>query len=156
MRQRRRRERGAALLEFAMALPFALTLFLGISDFSVYFWLQAQMEETARHTAGKIAPSLDGYATADATALSSMEHSLAESVRRETGAPELAISLSRHYACPSADGSEKNLTAEPQLCPGERVYLRVASDRAVTPLLGPLRLLGFPKTAFSRHFIRLR
>lgn len=152
----RRRQQGAALLEFAMALPFALTLFLGLSDFSLYFWKQTRMEEAARLTAAKIAPALDGYAAADGPSLSLFSRTLEETVRQESGFANLRLSLSRHYACPLTDGAEKILTAEPQLCPGERVYLRVASDQPVAPLLAPLRLLGFPQTAFSRHFVRLR
>ena len=152
----RRKQRGAALLEFAMALPFALTLFVGISDFSVYFWSQTRMEEIARLTVNRMTPGLTGYATATDAALTQLSRSLEETIRRDSGVADVSLALSRHFACPLADGKEKNLTVEPQLCEGERVYLRVASDRAVAPLLGPLRLLGYPKTAFSRHFIRVR
>ena len=152
----RGRQRGAALLEFAVALPFALTIFLGISDFSVYFWSQTQMEEVARFAANRIAPDLPVYAAATDTSLAEFARTLQDAVRKDSGRPEVTVALSRHFACPLADGKEKNVTAEPQLCEGERVYLRVVSDRAVAPLLGPLRLLGFPKTAFSRHVIRVR
>ena len=152
----RRRQRGAALLEFAMALPFALTLFLGISDFSIYFWSQTRMEEIARLTVSRMMPGLAGYAFASDAALTQLTRSLEETIRRESGVADVTLGLSRQFACPLADGKEKNVTAEPQLCEGERVYLRVVSDRAVAPLLGPLRLLGFPKTAFSRHVIRVR
>jgi Flp pilus assembly protein TadG len=152
----RGRQRGAALLEFAVALPFALTIFLGISDFSVYFWSQTQMEEVARFAANRIAPDLPAYAAATDKALEELAHSLQDAVRKDSGRPEVTVALSRQFACPLADGKEKNVTAEPQLCEGERVYLRVVSDRAVAPLLGPLRLLGFPKTAFSRHVVRVR
>ena len=155
MRNRDRR-RGAALLEFAVALPFALTVFLGISDFSVYFWSQTQMEEVARFAASRIAADLPAYAAATGPSLTESARILEESVRRDSGRPEVTVALSRHFACPLADGKEKNLTAEPQLCEGERVYLRVVADRAVAPLLGPLRLLGYPKTAFSRHVVRVR
>lgn len=153
---RRRRRRGAALLEFAIALPFALTLFLGISDFSIYFWSQTRMEEIARLTVSRMTPGLPGYASASDAALTQFTRSLEETIRRDSGVADVSLALSRHFACPLADGKEKNVTAEPQLCEGERVYLRVVSDRAVAPLLGPLRLLGFPKTAFSRHVIRVR
>lgn len=153
---RRGRRHGAALLEFAMALPFALTIFLGISDFSLYFWSQTRMEDLARIAVTRMTPGLGGYANVSDTALAEFARSLESTVRRDSGVNDVSLALSRHFACPLADGREKKLTAEPQLCEGERVYLRVASDRAVTPLLGPLRLLGYPKTAFSRHFIRVR
>jgi hypothetical protein len=153
---RRNRRRGAALMEFAMALPFAITLFLGIGDFVVYFWQQTRMEELARLTSAKIAPALAGYAAADTDTLARAARTLQETVRTESGQNAVSIQISRHYACPLPNGSEKNLTSSPQLCDGERVYLRVASDQAVTPLFGPLRLLGYPQTAFSRHFLRIR
>lgn len=152
----RRRQRGAALLEFAMGLPFALTIFIGISDLSVYFWFQTQMEEVARMAAARVAPDLPAYATATEKGLAEFAIAVRDSVRRDSGHPEIDVTLTRHFACPLPDGKQKNLTTEPQLCDGERVYLRVVSDRAVAPLLGPLRLLGYPKTAFSRHVIRIR
>ena len=148
--------RGAALVEFAMGLPIALTIFIGLSDLSVYFWSQTQMEEVSRMAAARIAPDVAAYASADEKGLAELALSVREFVRRDSGRPELNVALTRHFACPLPDGKEKNLTAEPQLCDGERVYLRVVSDRAVAPLLGPLRLLGFPQTAFSRHVIRIR
>ncbi len=151
-----KRERGGAILEFAMALPFALTLFIGIGDFSVYFWRQTQMEETARLTASKIAPDASGYVAADAAALLLFSQSLQDQVRTESGISGMMIALTRQYACPLANGADQELTSEAQQCPGERVYLRVNSDDAVEPLLGPLRWMGFPKSAFSRHVIRIR
>lgn len=150
------KRRGGALLEFAMALPFALTLFIGIGDFSVYFWRQTQMEEISRLTASKIAPAVAGYLTADAAGLLQSSQSLQDQVRSESGVKSMTIALTRYYACPLADGADRELTGAAQQCPGERVYLRVNSDDAVEPLLGPLRWLGFPKTAFSRHVIRIR
>ena len=151
-----KKRRGGALLEFAMALPFALTLFIGIGDFSVYFWCQTQMEETSRLTASKIAPAVAGYLTADAAGLLRASQSLQDQVRAESGVKSMTIALTRYYACPLADGADRELTGDAQQCPGERVYLRVNSDDAVEPLLGPLRWLGFPKSAFSRHVIRIR
>jgi len=150
-----KRERGAALLEFAMALPFALTLFIGIGDFSVYFWRQTQMEETARLTAAKISPVTDAYLSADAEALLRFNQALQEQVRKESGIRGMTIILQRQYACPLADGGDQELTAQARACPGERVYLRVAADDAVEPMLGPLRLMGYPKSAFSRHVMRI-
>ncbi|MBI2685295.1 MAG: pilus assembly protein [Acidobacteria bacterium] len=153
---RNRSARGAALIEFAIALPFTLTLFIGIGDFTAYFWSQTQMEEVARLALSRIVPALDGYASADAGSFEKYENTIQESLRRETGRKELAIKLSRHYACPLPSGAEQNLFTEPQLCQGERVYLRVASDQPVAPLLAPLRLIGYPSRAFSRHVIRIR
>ncbi|MFN0104333.1 MAG: TadE/TadG family type IV pilus assembly protein [Bryobacteraceae bacterium] len=150
------KDHGAALLEFAMALPFALILFIGIGDFSVYFWRQTQMEEAARLTVAKLAPSFPGYVAADADSLLRFSQALQEEVRNESGINRITVALSRQYACPQASGTEREPTAQPQLCSGERIYLRVASDDPVEPLLGPLRWMGFPKTAFSRHVIRIR
>jgi hypothetical protein len=153
---RRQRQTGGAILEFAIALPFALSVFLGIGDFSIYFWRQVQMEEVARIALATVVPSRDGYANADSDALHRFEQVLQNAVRAETGDGTVRIHLSHHYACPLPNGTEKSLTASPQLCAGERVYLRMAGDRAVSPLFGPLRLLGYPSTAFTRHFVRLR
>ena len=150
------KERGAALIEFAVALPFALILFIGIGDFSVYFWRQNQMEEAARLTASKIAPALAEYASADAETLHRFSQSLQEEVRKESGVTGMTVALTRHYACPLASGAERELTAEPKQCSSERAYLRVVSDDPMEPLLGPLRAFGFPKTAFSRHVMRIR
>ena len=152
----RRNQRGAALLEFAVALPFSLMLFIGISDFSVYFWRQTQMEEAARMTAARITPSLAGYAAAGAEALHLYSQTLQEEVRKESGVKKMTIALTRDYACPLPSGAEQETTKDPRQCKDERVYLRIASDDPVEPLLGPLRALGFPKSAFSRHVIRLR
>jgi len=150
------KERGAALVEFAVALPFALILFIGIGDFSVYFWRQNQMEEAARLTTSKIAPALAGYASADAEVLHRFSQSLQEEVRKESGLNGMTIALTRHYACPLANGAEQELTAEPTQCTAERAYLGVVSDDPVEPMLGPLRAFGFPRTAFSRHMVRLQ
>jgi hypothetical protein len=151
----RRIQRGAALLEFAVALPFSLMLFVGIGDFSAYFWHQTQMEEAARMTAARIAPALAGYAAADAEALHRYAQVLQDEVRKESGVRKMTIALSRDYACPLPSGAEQKATPESRQCKDERVYLRIASDDPVEPLLGPLRALGFPKTAFSRHVVRL-
>ena len=149
----RRKQRGAALLEFAMALPFALTLFIGISDFSIYFWRQTEMEDVARLTAAKLPQNL---ATATAGALQNESRTLQSELRKVSGRQTLDLKLTRLYACPLATGGEVELTSEPGNCANERVYLRVANDYPVEPILGPLRWLGFPKTAFSRHVVRLR
>ena len=153
---KQRKNRGAVLLEFAVALPFALTLFIGIADFSAYFWRQTQMEEVARIAVARMTPALGGYAAADAETLHRFTLSLQEDVRGDSGLPNLTVELTRQYACPLTSGADQELTSEPQLCTGERVYLRVASHYAVEPLLGPLRSMGFPETAFSRHVIRIR
>lgn len=153
---RKRTLRGAALVEFAMALPFAMTVFIGIGDFSVYFWRQTQMEEVARIAASEIAPEIANLADAAPDALARFSQSLRESAAKASGIDGLNLALTRQYACPLPSGADRNLTAEPQLCPGERVYLRVTGDRAVEPLLAPLRLIGYPKTAFTRHVIRVR
>lgn len=152
----RRKQRGAALLEFAVALPFSLMLFIGIGDFSVYFWRQTQMEEVARMTAARITPALAGYAAADGEALHQYSQILQEEIRKETGSRKMTIALTRDYACPLTSGAEEESTNVSRQCTDERVYLRIASDDPVAPLLGPLRAFGFPKTTFSRHVIRLR
>ncbi len=152
----RHRKRGAALLEFAMGLPIALFVFVGIGDFAAYFWHQVRMEEAARATVARITPNLEGYAVAPSDALAGFAQTLQIAVRQETGLDRFSVNLSRHYACPTSTGAEHLLSPEPQLCSGERVYLRIATDQAVEPLLGPLRWMGFPKAAFSRHMIRIR
>ena len=152
----RRTQRGAALLEFAVALPFSLMLFVGISDFSVYFWRQSQMEETARLALIKISPALPQYAAADIDALHRYAHALQDQIRSESGSTTLTIALTRDYACPTATGEEQPSTEIPTHCKDERAYLRIAGDTPVAPMFTPLRAIGFPKTAFSRHVIRLR
>jgi hypothetical protein len=152
----RRRQRGGALLEFAMVLPFSVMLFLGIGDFGVFFWRQTQMEEVERLAVRRVDSAPAGYATADEKALAGFGRLLEEDVRRDSGFPHVTLTLSRHYTCPLASGGERELTDRPQLCANERVYLRIASDQAVSPLLQPLRWMGFPETAFSRHFVRIR
>jgi hypothetical protein len=149
-------QRGAALLEFAIALPFAITLFLGISDFSIFFWRQAQMEETARLAIARILPSRPGFADAAPPDFLRFSQILEQDLRRLSGNPKIALELTRHYACPLADGSEPSLSSEPHQCLNERVYLRLAASEAIDPIVGPLRWAGFPKATFSRHFIRLR
>jgi hypothetical protein len=148
--------RGAALLEFAMALPFALILFIGIGDFSIYFWRQTAMEEASRLAAAQIAPALKDYLAADAAALHRLSRNLQAQVRTGSGIDNMTISLTRHYACPLPAGGERLPTAEPEHCRSERVYLRMANDDAAEPILTPLRWIGFPKSSFSRHVIRIR
>ena len=114
------------------------------------------MEELARIVLATVVPSRDGYADANRDTLDRFERVLQNAVHAETGDGSVRIHLSHHYACPLPDGKEKSLTTSPQLCEGERVYLRMAGDRAVSPMFGPLRLLGYPSTAFTRHFVRLR
>lgn len=150
------RRRGAALLEFAMALPFALTLFVGIGDFSVYFWRQVQMEELARGVHRSITAAANTYAAADTSAFESLARAAEAEVRRLSDNPGLSVRLSRHYACPQVDGNESELSDRAVLCPGERTYLRVQTEQPVAPLLAPLRALGYPATAFSRHVLRLQ
>lgn len=152
----RRRQRGAALLEFAMGLPVALFVFVGIGDFAAYFWHQVRMEEAARATVARISPNLDGYAASSADALPGFAQTLQVAIRQESGLDRFSVTLSRHYACPTPTGTEQLVSPEPQLCSGERVYLRIATDHPVEPLLGPLRWIGYPKSAFSRHMIRIR
>lgn len=150
------RRRGAALLEFAVALPFALILFVGIGDFSVYFWRQTEMEEIARGLHQAIFASADSYASAAGSQLETLAHSLETDVRRRTGTPDLTVQLSRHYACPQAEGAENELSAVSRPCAGERIYLRVQAEKPAAPMLTPLRRLGYPTAAFSRHVLRLR
>jgi len=152
----RRTQRGAALLEFAVALPFSLMLFVGISDFSVYFWRQSQMEETARLALAKISPALARYAAADTETLRRYAQTLQQEARLESGANTMTIALTRDYACPTATGGEQPSTGIPTHCKDERAYLRLAGDAPVSPMLTPLSAVGFPKTAFSRHVIRLQ
>jgi len=150
------RRRGAALIEFAIGLPFALMLFIGISDFTGYFWQQVRMEEVARWVHGRMAPTLDGYARADRETMARLALDLQAEAQKDLAMSDLRVTLSRHYACPLPTGGEKKLTDAAQLCDGERVYLRVVSDRDVAPLFAPLRQLGYPRTSFSRHFLRIR
>jgi hypothetical protein len=148
--------RGAALLEFAMALPFALTLFLGIGDFSVFFWRQMQMEDTARLAVSRIHPNRPGFAAAAPEDFRRFASLLEQDLRLTANLPNLTVRLTRHYTCPFADGTEPPLSDLPTNCRNERVYLRLAASDPVDPILGPLRWAGFPKATFSHHFIRLR
>lgn len=150
------RRRGAALLEFAMALPFALTLFVGISDFTIYFWRQVQMEEIARGLHQRIAATPAAYSAATAGELDGLARTMEADARRWSGAPQLAVQFSRHYACPQAGGQETGMAASPLPCADQRVYLRVQAEQPVAPLFAPLRALGYPAAAFSRHVLRLR
>lgn len=152
----KRGNRGAALLEFAMALPFALTVFLGIGDFSIFFWRQTEMEEIARLLTSQIAAESAQWVQADEKSLARLSESFRESVKEKTGHPRLALTFTRQYACPSPGGDEQTATALPQNCVGERIYLRVESDEVIEPIFKPLQWTGFPKTAFSRHVLRLR
>lgn len=153
---RNRTRRGGALIEFAIVLPFAVMLFVGIGDFGVYFWRLTQMEEVARLAVTRVNEAPAAYAAADEPALLRYTSQLEQDVRRDSGFPDVAVTLSRQYACPSAAGAEEKLFPEPQLCQGERVYVQVAGEHAVSPLLQPLVWMGFPKSAFSRHFMRIR
>lgn len=151
-----RSRRGGALVEFAIVLPFSVTLFLGIGDFGLYFWRMTQMEEVARLAVTRVQAAPAAYAAADEPALLRYTSQMEQDVRRDSGLPELTLALARRYACPSPEGAEEKLFPEPQLCQGERVYLQVAGEHAVSPLLQPLAWMGFPKSAFSRHFLRIR
>lgn len=153
---RHRGRRGAALMEFAMALPFALTLFIGIADFSVYFWRQTQMEEVARFTAAQIGPLATGYLAADEAGLQRYARLLESDAQAAFARKNLRIGLSRQYACPLPTGAEESLSPDPRGCPAERVYLRVTGDENLEPILRPLRAMGYPKSSFWRHVIRLR
>lgn len=151
-----RSRRGGALIEFAIALPFSVTLFLGIGDFGLYFWRLTQMEEAVRFAVSRVNAAPAAYAAADEPALLRYASQLENDVRLDSGYPEIAVTLSRQFACPSSTGSEDKLSPEPQLCQGERVYLQIAGEHAVSPLLQPLAWMGFPKSALSRHFLRIR
>jgi hypothetical protein len=150
------RTRGAALLEFAMALPFALILFIGIGDFTAYFWRLTQMEEVARSTVSKINPALAHYASMDDNTLHRSAQTLQEAVQKDFGVGGTTVLLTRGYACPLSSGGDQDLTPEPKGCKNERIYLKVASNKVVEPFLSPLRMLSFPTTAFSRHVMRIR
>ena len=150
------RQRGAALLEFAVALPFSLLLFIGIGDFSVYFWRQTQIEEIVRLASAKIVPAPSRYAAADARALFSYAQLLQGEIRQESGPETMTIALTRDYACPEPSGGERQSTAAPSQCKDERIYLGITAENPVGPLLSPLRALGYPKTTFARHVIRLQ
>lgn len=57
---RRRRQRGAAAVEFALILPLLLIMLLGIIDFGLYFFNDLQLTHVARDAArylsvGKVA-----------------------------------------------------------------------------------------------------
>lgn len=149
----RSRQRGAALIEFALALPFALTLFVGIGDFSVYFWRLTKMEEVARIATAKLITS---PLLANAASLESLQQSLQAELRQDSGNRSLTISLELAYACPDASGGEISLSPQPRHCPGERHYLRLNGEDTADPMLLPLRSMGFPRTVFTRHAVRIR
>lgn len=153
---RQRKRRGAALLEFAMALPFALTLFVGIGDFSVFFWRQTELEEVARDAAAKITRDVTSYTGADAGQFELLSRNLQEQLRTTSRRPQLTVELNRQYVCPLTSGAEQDTAGAPLHCTDERIYLRLAARDPVDPLLRPLRSLGFPGAAISRHAIRLR
>lgn len=152
----RNRRRGAALLEFAVSLPFALGLFIGIGDFSAFFWRQTRLEDANRAAGQRVLTALSAYASIDSPAVEQRGWALEAEMRRSAEFADARLTLFRHFACPTEAGAEHALTAVPQLCPGERVYVEVAIGQPVEPLLAPLSWLGYPKQAFSRHMIRVR
>jgi hypothetical protein len=152
----RRRERGAALLEFALAMPFAVLLFAGIADFGGFFWQQAQMEEVSRRAAARIGAARTGYATAGERETQGFAGNLETELRQESGRKGLRVQYQRRYACPEADGGERELRTGAANCPGERVYVTLQVSEPTAPLLSGLRHLGFPRSAESRHAIRVR
>lgn len=151
----KRSVRGGALLEFAMALPFALILFLLIGDFALFFWRQAQMEEVSRAVAAQISPERTRYLPADDAGLRHLADGLRVKLQSHGGHESLAILLHRRYACPLLEGGEEAPTAAARQCAGERVYLRVECEETLQPLFRPLLAWGYPERAFSRHTLRL-
>jgi TadE-like protein len=150
------RRRGAALLEFAVSLPFALGLFIGIGDFSAFFWRQTRLEEANRTAVHRVLAAAPAYASIDAPAVEQRGWALEAEMRQAAEFSSARLTLFRHFACPTEAGAEHALTAVPQLCPGERVYLEVAIGQPVEPLLAPLSWIGYPKQAASRHMVRIR
>jgi len=150
------RRRGAALLEFAVSLPFALGLFIGIGDFSAFFWRQTRLEEANRTAVQRILSAAPAYAAIDSQAVEQRGWALEAEMRQADEFSSARLSLFRHFACPTEAGAEHALTAVPQRCPGERVYVEVAIGQPVEPLLAPLSCIGYPKQASSRHLIRIR
>lgn len=151
-----RRRRGAALLEFALSLPFALLLFVGIGDFSAFFWHQLRLEEASRDTIGRILPERAALVTADATGLAVRGHALENTLHQQTKLANANLALHHLYACPTATGAERAPTPAPQRCPGERVYLEIRIGQPVDPLLRPLLWMGYPRAAVARHLLRIR
>ena len=54
-RDRTRRERGAAAVEFALVFPLLLTIVLGITEFGIAFSTQARISQAAREAARTMA-----------------------------------------------------------------------------------------------------
>ncbi len=152
----RKRERGAALLEFAVAMPFALLLFAGIADFGGYFWQQTELEALSRRAAGRVGPARAGWAGAGEQEFQSYAANLETELRGKSGRKGLAVRSERRYACPDSGGGERELGAAATGCAGERVYVVMRVSEATAPLLGALRRVGFPAAAESRHTLRVR
>lgn len=153
---RNRHRRGAALLEFAMALPVAILLFAGIVDFSVFFWKQTEMEESARRVTRSILPAGEAYAAAGEDTMKRYVRTLEADLHRDSRFTNVSVSLERQYACPTASGAEEAPALFQRNCPGERIYLRIANTAPVEPILAPLAWMGFPKQTFTRHTLRVR
>jgi hypothetical protein len=149
-------ERGAALLEFAMAMPFALLLFAGIADFGGYFWQQTELEALSRRAAARIGPARAGWAAAGEREFQSYASNLETELRGESGRKGLRVQSERRYSCPDSGGGERELGAAATGCAGERVYVAMRVSEATAPLLGGLRHIGFPPAAECRHTLRVR
>jgi Flp pilus assembly protein TadG len=61
-----RKERGAAALEFALALPLLMTLVLGLIDFGYLFYLQLVVQNAAREGARAGSLFIDGRSVTEA------------------------------------------------------------------------------------------
>lgn len=69
-----RRQKGAALIELAVSLPFVVLLFIGLLDLTIFFYQRTQVQLTLHNAAQSIIKNRAAYS--DATALDRLANEL--------------------------------------------------------------------------------
>lgn len=152
---RKRTRQGAAILEFALALPVAILLFLSLADFSLLFLQQARLEIAARTLAGQIAHHARNT-RADSRALQSFaDLALRSQELKEWTPADITVLAHRHYTCPLEGGGESKLMPERPGCQEERTYISVSLSAMTEPVVRPLTFTGFPRQILSRLTLRI-
>ena len=94
-RNRRHRQRGAALVEFALVLPLLLTLVLGAIDWGWYFFIDQLVTNAAREGArsGTMLPPTSTDSDAAAAAMSASKNSLTSVKLKTTGVSATTVTV---------------------------------------------------------------
>lgn len=148
------RQRGNALLEFALAFPMLIALLVGIVDFSRLFSLRTTLGSAARMGAQEVMLNYSAWTAtgANITTLASNASAAAAGATNVTG---ISTQVTRLWACADVAGAESTYYTSPPGCASERTYVRVTATKAMAPLV-PLAAIGFPTSLSAVAVARVK